>query len=86
MNFSGYSNQAVDALLQEAAATVDEVQRAELYQRIEREVMEEYPIIPLFYLSIDRVYQPWVNGIQSSPLGWQAVRLHRTWLDSTAPR
>jgi ABC-type transport system substrate-binding protein len=86
VNFTGYGKEEVDALLKEAAATVDQVERAGLYQNIEREVMEEYPIIPLFYLSIDRVYQSWVNGIHSSPLGWQAVRLHRTWLDSTAPR
>ncbi|HKJ64493.1 MAG TPA: ABC transporter substrate-binding protein [Desulfopila sp.] len=86
VNYTGYSNKAVDALLTEAAATVDEIKRAGLYQRIEKKVMEEYPIIPLFYLSIDRVYQPWVNGISSSPLGWQAVRLHRTWLDSAAPQ
>ncbi len=84
VNFSGYSNKAVDALLMEAAATVDEVKRAGLYQSVERKVMEEYPIIPLFYLSIDRVYQSWVNGINSSPLGWQAVRLHRTWLDTAS--
>jgi len=86
VNFGGYSNKAVDALFKEAAAAVDEVKRAGLYQRIEKKVMEEYPIIPLFYLSIDRVYQSRVNGISSSPLGWQAVRLHRTWLDSAAPR
>ncbi len=86
VNFGNYSNTIVDGLLTEAAATVDEVKRAELYQAIESKVMEEYPIIPLFYLSIDRVYQSWVKDIQSSPLGWQAVRLHRTWLDSTAPR
>ncbi len=86
VNFSEYSNSTVDALLTEAAATVDEVERAGLYQRIERKVMEEYPIIPLFYLSVDRVYQSWVNGINSSPLGWQAVRLHRTWLDPAESR
>ena len=86
VNFTGYSNKKVDALLKEAAATVDEVKRSGLYQSIERMILEEYPIIPLFYLSVDRVYQPRVNGIQSSPLGWQAVRLHRTWLDSTAPQ
>lgn len=85
VNFTGYGKEEVDSLLKKAAATVDEVKRAELYQNIEREVMAEHPIIPLFYLSIDRVYQSWVKGIQSSPLGWQAVRLHRTWLDPTAP-
>ena len=86
VNFNSYSNKAVDDLLKEAAATVDEVQRAKLYQRVERDVMEEHPIIPLFYLSIDRVYQSRVNGITSSPLGWQAVRLHRTWLESESPK
>ena len=86
VNFGSYSNAMVDGLLKEAAATVDEVKRAELYQNIERKVMEDYPIIPLFYLSINRVYQSWVKGIQISPLGWQAVRLHRMWLDSTTPQ
>lgn len=86
VNFAGYSNPMVDTLLKDAAATVDEVKRAGLYQSIERKVMEEYPIIPLFYLSIDRIYQSQVKGIHSSPLGWQAVRLHRTWIDSAAPQ
>ncbi len=81
VNYSDYSNTEVDALLREAAATVDEVKRAGLYQSVEQKVMEDQPIIPFFYLSIDRVYQPYVNGISSTPLGWQAVRLHRTWLD-----
>ena len=84
VNFSNYSNPAVDGLLKEAAGTVDEVKRAGLYQRVEQTVMEDHPIIPLFYLSIDRVYQPYVNGINNTPLGWQAVRLHRTWLDTTS--
>ncbi len=85
VNFSRYRNKDVDSLLEEAAATVDEVKRAGFYQQVERKVMEEYPIIPLFYLSIDRVYQSHVNGINSNPLGWQAVRLHRTWLDTASP-
>ena len=86
VNFTGYNNKAVDALLKEAAAAVDEVERAKLYQGIEKMVMEEHPVIPLFYLSIDRVYQSRVEGINSSPLGWQAVRLHRTWLNTAVPR
>ena len=86
VNYTGYNNKAVNSLLREAAATVDEVKRAELYQNIEKMVMEEHPIIPLFYLSIDRVYQSIVKGINSSPLGWQAVRLHRTWLETAVPQ
>lgn len=85
VNFSRYSDSSVDDMLNEAAAAVDEVKRAALYHTIEKKVMEQNPIIPLFYLSIDRVYQSRVRGINNNPLGWQTVRFHRTWLESAAP-
>lgn len=60
----------------------DPVQRAKLYQKIEKQVMQAYPIIPLFYLSIDRIYQSNVKGVYSSALGSALVRLNRVWLSS----
>jgi len=85
VNYTSYRNQEIDKLLKEASGMTDEVKRTQLYQDIEKQIMTTHSIIPLFYLSIDRVYQPDVRDIHSSPLGWQAVRLHRTWLDSTSP-
>lgn len=85
VNYTGFRRQEIDNLLKQASGMIDDVKRAQLYQEIEKQIMQTQPVIPLFYLSIDRVYQPEVQGIHSSPLGWQAVRLHRTWLKSTAP-
>lgn len=82
VNRTRYRDAKIEKLLKQASGTVDPVQRAQLYQEIEKKVMLAYPIIPLFYLSIDRVYQPDVKGIQSSALGAHTVRLHRVWLSS----
>jgi len=81
VNFGDYTNPEIDYLIKDAASMIDDVERAQLYQKIEKNIMLEHPVIPLFYLSIDRVYHSKVRGIQSSPLGWQAVRLHRTWFE-----
>jgi ABC-type transport system substrate-binding protein len=82
VNRTGYLDSQIESALTQAAGMVDPVQRAQMYQKIEKQVMQAYPIIPLFYLSIDRVYQPDVKGITVSALGAQAVRLHRVWLSS----
>ncbi len=83
VNYTGYTNPEIELLLKQASGMVDKVQRARTYQLIEKKAMEAFPLIPMFYLSIDRVYHSQVKGISSSPLGWQAVRLHRFWLEST---
>ena len=59
-----YKSKDVDQMLLTARRIVDSVERAEMYRRIEALVLKSSPLIPLFYLSIDRVYQPTVKGIQ----------------------
>ena len=82
-----YENNEVDRLLRTARGIIDPVKRAEMYQQIEGIVLESSPVIPLFYLSVDRVYQPSVQDIQVSALGAHTMPLHRVWLkkDSTHP-
>ena len=84
VNFTRYQNLQVDQLLDEAREIVDPVKRAKIYQKIEELTMASTPIIPLFYLSIDRVYQPNVQGIQISALGAHTMPLHRVWLKPAA--
>jgi ABC-type transport system substrate-binding protein len=67
-------------MLVEARGIIDPVQRAEMYQKIEERILQTCPIIPLFYLSIDRVYQSEVQGIKISALGATEMPLHRVWL------
>ncbi len=81
-NFMQYHNPDVDRLLAEARGITDLVKRAEIYQNIERIILGSYPIIPLFYLSTDRVYQPSVQGIHFNALGPALVPFHRLWIDT----
>jgi ABC-type oligopeptide transport system substrate-binding subunit len=80
VNFMHYKSKDVDQMLLTARRIVDPVERAEMYRRIEALVLKSSPLIPLFYLSIDRVYQPTVQGIQVSALGAHTMSYHRVWL------
>ena len=86
VNFMRYQNEDMDALLRKMSQIVDPIERAGLCQRMEEVVAESAPLIPLFYLSVDRVYQPYVRGIEVSALGEEAVSFLRVWLKaSSAP-
>jgi ABC-type transport system substrate-binding protein len=85
-NFTGFSNDQIDQMLVEARGIVDPVQRAEMYQQIEKRLLLTCPIIPLFNLSIDRVYQPEVQGVKISALGAHTMPLHRIWLKGRSHR
>jgi len=60
------------------------MERAGLYQRVEELVADSYPLIPLFYLGVDRVYQAYVRGVEVSALGEQAASYHRVWLTTAS--
>jgi ABC-type transport system substrate-binding protein len=85
-NFTGFRNDQIDEMLVEARGVVDPVRRAEIYQQIEKRILQASPIIPLFYLSIDRVYQPEVQGVKISALGADTMPLHRIWLRGKSHR
>lgn len=85
-NFGRFRSNQIDQLLVEARGIVDPVQRAEMYQQIEKRILQACPIIPLFYLSIDRVYQPEVQGVKISALGAHTMPLHRIWLKGKIQR
>lgn len=80
VNFMRYQNKEVDQMLLTARGIVDPVERSKMYQRIEEIVLKSSPLIPLFYLSIDRAYQPTVQGIQLNALAVELMTLHRIWL------
>jgi ABC-type transport system substrate-binding protein len=80
VNFMRYRDSAVEAIFREARGLPDPIERARLYQRIEGMVADSYPLIPLFYLGVDRVYQPYVRGVEVSALGEQAITYQRVWL------
>jgi len=79
-NFTKFRDNQIDQMLIKARGIVDPVQRAAMYQKIEKRILQACPIIPLLYLSIDRVYQPEVQGVKISALGADTMLMHRIWL------
>jgi len=80
VNFMRYQSKDIDQMLLTARGIVDPVERAEMYRQIEAIVLKSSPLIPLFYLSVDRVYQSSVQGAQPNALGSHNMPLHRVWL------
>jgi ABC-type transport system substrate-binding protein len=85
VNFTRYQNPKVDQMLLDARGNNEPVKRAQLYQQIEALVMQSTPIIPLFYLSIDRVYQSSVQGVQLNAIAPELMAYHRIWLKKPSP-
>ena len=80
-NFMQYSDEWVDTMLDKARGIVDPVKRIHMYQEIESRIMFSTPLIPLMYLNVNRVYQPYVKNINVGALGAHATSLHSVWLD-----
>lgn len=62
-NFQGLANKTIDADMQAAVTTLDEAKATELYQKIDRELANEYATLPIFqtpsmfsYRGIDQVF------------------------------
>lgn len=81
VNFMRYNGARVDEMFTTARQTVGAVERATIYRGIESILLESFPLIPLFYMSVDRVYQPQVKGITVSALGAHTMTLNHIWLN-----
>ena len=82
-NFMKFQDKKVDQMLLTARGIVDPVKRAKMYQKIEATIMESAPLIPLFYMSVDRVYQPYVKSVKVSALGAHTMQLNKIWIDKS---
>lgn len=66
-NEAGYSNAAVDALLDRADREVDEAARLELYQQAEELIVEDMPWAPLYHGKASYLVKPYVEGFVVPP-------------------
>ena len=80
-NYMGYANPALDAILLQARGAADPVRRVELYRRAEEIVIEDAPVIPVWHSTYERLFQPYVRGIEVSGLGDPYIPLRKIWLD-----
>jgi ABC-type transport system substrate-binding protein len=49
---------------------MDQGKRMRMYQQADRILVEEAPILPLFYSRVRLLVKPWVKRFPVSPLKW----------------
>lgn len=78
-NYARYSNPEVDALLDQARASTDSNERAELYQQADALILEDLPYAYLTHNIYVDICQPYVKNYCPSAL--DVSMYHRVWLD-----
>jgi oligopeptide transport system substrate-binding protein len=78
-NYSEYANPTFDALLGEAAATLDVDERAALYAEAESVLLSDNAVLPLSHDVRYTLMKPWVKGLDITPLGM--LYLESAWLE-----
>ena len=78
-NYSEYSNPEFDALLEQAAATFDVEERADLYADAEAVLIADNALLPLVHDVRYTLMKPWVRGLDITPLG--LLYLETAWLE-----
>jgi oligopeptide transport system substrate-binding protein len=79
-NRTFYRNPKVDQLLSDASKELNDTQRVVMYREVERIVMEDAPWIAPHYHVLERLFQPYVQGIEISLLGDRAIPMKKIWL------
>ena len=62
-----YQNAHFDWDLDKAADLLDTTERREALQASEREMLNDYPIIPLYYFVSKRLVKPYLHGVVTNP-------------------
>ena len=68
-NDAGYSNPEYDKIVAAAKKEADQTKRWELMRQAEDMIMEDMPIIPLYYYTKVKGAKPEVKGVRVSALG-----------------
>jgi oligopeptide transport system substrate-binding protein len=77
-NMTFYSNPEVDKILEQARSETDDTKRHELYAQAEKMILDDAPIVPIYFYSFARVVQPNVKNYVWSPMG--LVPYNKIWL------
>ncbi|MDB5431433.1 MAG: peptide transporter substrate-binding protein [Caulobacter sp.] len=73
-NYSDYSNRAYDALLAKADAEPDAVRRAGYLAQAESMMLEEAPVIPIYFYVNKNMVNPRITGWRDNLVDWHRVR------------
>jgi oligopeptide transport system substrate-binding protein len=69
-NFGGYSNPAVDAILEQAGVETDAAKSLALYRQAEQMLVDDAAVLPLWFGENYILVKPYVQGYQLNELGF----------------
>ncbi|MGZ5247132.1 MAG: ABC transporter substrate-binding protein, partial [Flavitalea sp.] len=75
-NYTRYNNPEFDRLYELALITNEEDKRIELYQQMDRIILEDAPVVPLWYDEVIRLADPGLQNFE--PNGLNLLELRRT--------
>ncbi|RYG37767.1 MAG: ABC transporter substrate-binding protein, partial [Chitinophagaceae bacterium] len=73
-NYTRYKNSAFDALFEKALVETNDSMRYKLYQQADQLMMEDAPVVPLWYDKVVRLVQPEVTGFKPNALNLLELR------------
>jgi len=79
-NFTSYSNEDVDALIEQGIATTDQEERTTIYQELQKILLEDLPWINLFVANQYEAMKANVKGYVHIPTG-SNISFRTTWLE-----
>lgn len=74
MNEARWSNPTYDRLIDEALSHQDTKARYELYSQAEAILLDELPILPIFFYAKPTLIGPWVKGVYPNPQDLHPLR------------
>jgi ABC-type transport system substrate-binding protein len=77
-NYTRYKNPAFDALFEKALAETNDSLRYKLYQQADQVMIDDAPVVPLWYDKVIHLVQPNVKGFEPNSLN--LLELRRTYL------
>ncbi len=80
-NYIHYANPEVDRLIDTALSEVDQKKREHLYNRAESLIMQDAPTVNIVYYEIERLFQPYVKGLDVRSMNEYFTRMEHIWLD-----
>jgi ABC-type transport system substrate-binding protein len=76
-NYTRYKNEQFDQLFEKALAETNDSLRYKIYQQADAVMMQDAPVVPLWYDVAVHLVQPWVHGFDANALNLLELRTTR---------
>lgn len=73
-NYTRYKNRQFDALFEKALTEINDTVRYDLYRQADQLVIQDAPVIPLWYDKVIRLVQPGISGFSPNSLNLLELR------------